>query len=43
MKHKTKPERLAEEWSKTHQEATIEEAYIAGYLRHVQAWVKKER
>lgn len=38
-----KLDRLAFEWVKKHPKATLEEAFKAGYLRHVEAWVKNER
>ena len=39
---KNKLERLAEEWHVEHPNGTVEDAFIAGYLRHVIAWVEKE-
>lgn len=39
----SKLDRLASEWLKQHPKATLDEAFKAGYLRHVEAWVKKER
>lgn len=38
-----KLDRVAFEWIKKHPKATLEEAFKAGYLRHVEAWVKNER
>lgn len=38
-----KLDRIASEWIKKHPKATLEEAFKAGYLRHVEAWVKNER
>lgn len=38
-----KLDRIAFEWIKKHQKATLEEAFKAGCLRHVEAWVKNER
>lgn len=43
MQQKTKPERLAEEWARAHPEGTLEEAFAAGYNRHIEAWLRKER
>lgn len=39
----SKIDRLAFEWIKNHPKSTLEEAFKAGYLRHVDAWMKKER
>lgn len=38
-----KIERLFEAWWKKHPDATLEDAYKAGYLRHVDAVINKER
>jgi hypothetical protein len=38
-----KIERLFEEWRTKHPDATLEDAYKAGYLRHVDAVINKER
>lgn len=38
-----KIERLFEAWRAKHPDATLEDAYKAGYLRHVDAGINKER
>lgn len=43
MIEENKLDRIASEWIKKHPKATLEEAFKAGYLRHVEAWVKNER
>lgn len=43
MQQQTKPERLAAEWTMTHPESTLEEAFVAGYIRHIKAWLNQEK
>nr|WP_315091153.1 hypothetical protein [uncultured Prevotella sp.] len=37
-----KLDRLATEWANTNKDATLTEAYKAGYLRRTEAWVNQE-
>lgn len=37
-----KLDRLATEWANTNKDATLTEAYKAGYLRCTEAWVNQE-
>lgn len=38
-----KIERLASEWIKKYPNATLKEAFVAGYFRSTEAWIKRER
>lgn len=43
MNQRTKPERLAAEWATAHPQSTLEEAFVAGYIRHIKAWLSQEK